>query len=66
MIYPCKTDRHQRYLMDFGWEAGLDQANGSVPPKKDQTEHDFRKAPGNFTWDVIPEASGTCLLEQVV
>ena len=23
-------------------------------PQKDQTEHLFRKAPGNFTWDVIP------------
>ena len=26
--------------------------------RKDQSEHSFRKAPGNFTWDVIPGASG--------
>ena len=27
-------------------------------PKKDPTEHSFRNAPGYFTWDVIPGASG--------
>ena len=27
-------------------------------PQKDQTERLFRKAPGNFTCDVIPGASG--------
>jgi hypothetical protein len=25
-------------------------------PKKNQTEHSFRKAPGYFQWDVIPGA----------
>jgi hypothetical protein len=27
-------------------------------PQKDQTEHCLRKAPGYFTWDVTPGASG--------
>ena len=26
--------------------------------QRDKTEHLFRKTPGNFTWDVIPGASG--------
>ena len=30
--------------------------------QKDQTEHLFRKAPGNFTWDVIP---GACVPYEV-
>ena len=29
-----------------------------LQPQKDQSEHSFKKAPGNFTWDVIPGASG--------
>jgi hypothetical protein len=32
-------------------------------PQKDQVEHLFKKAPGNFAWDVNPRACGPCRLQ---
>ena len=60
----CGKNRGFNSNLNFGWRYILATCPRNdinhiqnKEPKKDQTEHLLRKAPGNFTWDVIPGAN---------